>query len=252
MSRKTPGSLTARAAAGEQPLAVQRREAGEHREAHAQARVGGPAPDGEGVPRRAASPRRSRSAPATSGGAAGGGGRRRPGMDEQRRVAALERLEHRAEALVAGRVARARRPPRTRRRSPRRAAPRQRRRVGRGEADRGPGAERRGQRGDAVVIGVEQRLGLGGGQRLDAERDRRGDQRAVEAVGVARAPRGASGSWSARSTRRLAARPEAQRPAVATPRISTAARGAATAPAAAARARDADGCRRRRAVEAVQ
>ena len=39
------GIARGRAAAGDQPLAVQRRQAGEHREAHAQARVRGPAPD---------------------------------------------------------------------------------------------------------------------------------------------------------------------------------------------------------------
>ena len=49
--------------------------------------------------------RRSRSAPAHQRRRAGAAPARGPGMDEQRRVAALERLEHRAQALVAGRVA---------------------------------------------------------------------------------------------------------------------------------------------------
>ena len=51
------------------------------------------------------------------------------------------------------------------------------------EADRGPRAERGGQGGDALVVGGKQRLCLALGQRLDAERDRRGHQGALEAVG---------------------------------------------------------------------
>ena len=111
------------------------------------------------------------------------GRRHRPGVDQQRGVAALERLEHRAEAVVAGRAGE--------RVGGHAGAgeaaveqPGQRRRIGLGEADRGPRAERSRQRGDAVVVGRQQRLGLGGGQRLDAERDRRRDQRAREPVGV--------------------------------------------------------------------
>ena len=112
-------------------------------------------------------------------------------MDEQRRAAALQHLQHRAEALEAGRPAervgrhaRARESPVE--------EPRQRRGIGVGQPDRGPRAEPGGQRGDPVVVGGEQRLGLAGRERLDAERRRERDERAVDAVGVheRRAPLG--------------------------------------------------------------
>ena len=133
-------------------------------------------------------------------------------MDEQRRVAAFERLEHRAETLEAGRAAErvgrdagAGEPPVEQ--------PRERRRVGLGEADRGPGAERGRQLGDAVVVGGEQRLGLGGGERLDARAGRRGHQRAVEAVG-AHERRAPLGVVVGEVERRLRLAAQAQRPAV--------------------------------------
>ena len=104
-------------------------------------------------------------------------------MDEQRRAAALERLEHGAQALEAGWAGQ---------RAGRDAGAgepaveqsRERRRVRLGESDRGPGAERGRERRDAVVVGLQQRLGLAGRERLDAERDGGGHQRALEAVGA--------------------------------------------------------------------
>ena len=132
-------------------------------------------------------------------------------MDQQRRVAALERLEHRAEVRVAGRAGE---------RVGRHAGAgeaaveqaRQRRRIGRGQADRRPRAERRRQRGHAVVVGRQQRLGLGGGQRLDAERDRGRDQRAREPVGVGER-RALVGVMVGEIDRRLRLAVQAQRPA---------------------------------------
>ena len=98
------GIVVAAAAAGDEPLPVQRCEAGEHGEAHPQPGVGGPAPDGEGVPRRL-HPRHVVGQGRPPARPAGRGSRRGPGMDEQRRVTALQRLEHRTEALEAGLVA---------------------------------------------------------------------------------------------------------------------------------------------------
>ena len=109
------------AAAGQQPLAVQRRQAGEHREAHAQPRVGGPAPDGERVPRRlhrrhVVGHRR----PPARRGPTRGPAPARGGSAAARRGAPASRAPGRGARSRPGR--RARRPARTRRRTPRRAA----------------------------------------------------------------------------------------------------------------------------------
>jgi hypothetical protein len=113
-----------------EPLAVQRREPGEHREAHAQARVAGAAERGEGVPRgvhvrdviRERGPPgrhaargggragRGRIGEARFGRAAGTGrigeGRTgRPGMHQQRRAALLQHRQERAAALESLRAA---------------------------------------------------------------------------------------------------------------------------------------------------
>jgi hypothetical protein len=56
--------------------------------------------------------------------------------------------------------------------------------VDRADVRGGPGAERRGQRGGALVVGVQQRTGLVRRQRLDAERRGQRDERAAEAVGA--------------------------------------------------------------------
>ena len=50
------------------------------------------------------------------------------------------------------------------------------------ERHRAPPPERRPERLRALVVGVEERLGLAGGERFDAERARERDQRAVEPV----------------------------------------------------------------------
>lgn len=52
------------------------------------------------------------------------------------------------------------------------------------EGDRAPHPERLAECEDAVVPGGEQRLRLGARQRLDAERARQGDERAVDPVGA--------------------------------------------------------------------
>ena len=99
------GVAAGAAAAGREPLAVQRRQAGEHREAHAQARVRGPAPDGNAYQAVCIARDVARQRAATSGGASV---RRRPAPARDGRAAArrgARALEHRAEALVAGRVA---------------------------------------------------------------------------------------------------------------------------------------------------
>ena len=90
-------------------------------------------------------------------------------MDEQRRAAALERLEHRAEPLVAGRAAeRAGRHARAR--EPLVEQPGQRAGSGSSSPTEAQAPNGRRQRRDARVVGRQQRLGLAGGQRLDAER----------------------------------------------------------------------------------
>ena len=172
------------------------------------------------------------------------GGGRRPRMDEQRRAAALERLEHGAQALEAGGAGQ---------RAGRDAGAgepaveqsRERRRVRLGEADRGPGAERGRERRDAVVVGLQQRLGLAGRERLDAERDGGRHQRALEAVG-ADERRAALGVVVGEVDGRLGLAAQAQHPAVAR-RSSRGGSRRRTAHAAAARATGAGGCRSREA-----
>jgi hypothetical protein len=134
-------------------------------------------------------------------------------VDQQWRVGALQRLEHRSEVVVAGRAGE---------RLGRDAGAgeaavqlsRQRRRIGLGEADRRPGVKRPAQRGDALVVGRQQRLGLPGGQRLDAERDGGRDQHALEAVGL-RERRALRGVVVGQVDGRLRLTGQAQRPAVA-------------------------------------
>ena len=132
-------------------------------------------------------------------------------MHEQRRTATLERLVHGAQALEAGRAGeRAGRD--TGAHEPPVEQPRERPRVGFGEADRGPRAEPGRQRGDAVVVGLEQRLGLAGRERLDAERDGGGHQRSFEAVGD-HERRAAFGVVVGEVERRLGLAAQAQHPA---------------------------------------
>ena len=162
---------------------------------------------------RSASPRRSRSAPATS--SAGRARRPTPGRGGRaaaRRGARASRAPRPGARSRSGR--RAPRPRRRPRRTPRRAEPRQRGQVRVGQADRGPGAEPGGQLGDALVVGGEQRLGLGGGERLDPERGGGGHQRAVDAVGRQRAPR-ACRDRDRRGRAESRARRGPERPAVA-------------------------------------
>ena len=174
-------------------------------------------------------------------GAPGAAAAAGPGVDQQRRAATLERLEHRAEALIAGRscsASAATHAPT----KPSSSRPRQRRGIGRGEADRRPRAERRGQRGDALVVGVEQRLGLAGRERLDAQRRGRRHQHAVEPVGL-RERRPAVGVVVGGVEGRLGLAGAGAGSSRGRRGRASAARGAATARAAAARARGAGGCR---------
>ena len=218
---------------------MQRRQAGEHREAHAQPWVRRTPPGGERVPgglhgcdvagQRAPPGWRARRP------------RGRPGMDEERRVASLEHLEHRAQVLIAGRSGeRVGRHARAGEAVVEEAG--EPGGVGRVQPHRGPRGERCREGGDAVVVGGEQRLRLARRQRLDAERDRRRDQHAIDAVGV-RERRSAVGVVvvevdAAPPARRAAAAPTRRRSAAASE-----ARDAATERAAAARARGAGGCR---------
>ena len=224
---------------------MQRREAGEHREAHAQPRVRGATPDRERVPRRLhlchvvrqrRPPRRDTAPPVVPGPAGPGVGP--PSSGALRRSSVSSTGPRRSKPPAR----RARRPRRRRRRSPGRAAC-ERRRVGLGEADRGPRAEAGRQRGDPVVVRLEQRLGLSGGS--------------------ASMPSGTDGATSARSrpspsssaarrrvvvgevdgappARRSGAAPSPWRGVRA-----SAAPGGGTAHAAAARATGAGGCRSR-------
>ena len=142
------------AAAGHEPLAMQRRQAGEHGEAHAQPRVRGAAPDREGVPRRlhlghVVRQRRPPARHVRSWRSPAG-----PGWTSSGALAALERLEHGAEAIEArgaaeraGRDAGAGEPPveqsRERRRDrARRGRPRPRRRTRRAARRRRRGRPR--------------------------------------------------------------------------------------------------------------
>ena len=204
-----------------------------------------PAPGGERVPGRAASPRRSRSARGHHGGAPPRRPPARAGMDEQRRVAALERLEHRAQALVAGRAGERARRPRTRPRSPSSRSAASAAGSGAAEADRGPARRTApGSARDALVVGGEQRLGLAGGQRLDARAATDGATSTRSRPSASRERRAAVGIVVGEVDAAHSGSPrQAQRPAAGGRGRASAARDAATARAAAARARGAGGCR---------
>ena len=127
-------------------------------------------------------------------------GRRRAGVHEQRHVARLQAGEQRGEpheADLAGE--RAGRHGRADRAAVEQRVDLQRARAGGGQRRRGPEAERVAELGDAVVEGVQQRLGLGGRQQLDPERDRQRDpDRSMPSRSASSAR--ATGSWSASAT----------------------------------------------------
>ena len=110
----------------------------------------------------------------TSSGASRAASRSSSGADAVQRLRAGERLGGQAQAGRAGdRAAHRPRPAR------------------RGERDRAPRANGVAELEHTLVEGVEQRLRLARGQRLDAERGRGRDEHALEPVGAARSARAA-------------------------------------------------------------
>jgi hypothetical protein len=207
------------APAGDEALALERREAREHGEADPQPRVRGTPDEAEGVPRgvHARDVARHRGPPGRRARGALGvqRARRRAGVDEQGRAASLEQREHRLERHDGGRLAErvggdARADEAAIEQAGKRFGVRLR------QPDRRPCAEPRRQLGDARMVGVEERRRLVRGEGLDAQRRRRRDERSVDVVRVQQG--GATvGVVVARIHRPLALAVDAQRPAVAAP-----------------------------------
>ena len=178
-----------RPAAGDQPLGVQRRAAGEHRVDDPQLRVARAPPGREGVPGRAhvgdvagqrGPPRR---APSGRDVTRGPGWTKSGAPRASRRSSsgATWRRPRRSASAAAGREI------------AERAGVEEVVDVGcaRGvEADGAPQRERLAELEDAAVEGVEQRLGLVGREGLDAEGARQGDDDAVDVVELRRGWRG--------------------------------------------------------------